>query len=149
MNVAKWVLLAVLALPVLELVVFIAIGATIGFGWALSLILAGSLCGALILRHAGSGHVARIRMALDQGSIAALQTETRDGFTLLAGILLLVPGFITDLIALPLLIGSLRSASNGAAQRRDDGIVDLPPEQWHQVPDPSLPDGRRKDERER
>ena len=100
MNVAKWVILAVLALPFLELAAFIAVVATIGFGWALSLILAGSLCGALILRHAGSGHAARIRVALDHGPFAALQTDAGGGLTLLAGILLLIPGFITDIVAL-------------------------------------------------
>jgi hypothetical protein len=28
---------------------------------------------------------------------------------------------------------------------RNDGVVDLPPEQWRQVPDPSLPDQRRRE----
>ena len=146
MNVAKWVILAVLALPILELAAFIAVVAAIGFGWALSLILAGSLCGALILRHAGSGHVARIRVAMDNGSFAALQTDAGGGFMLLAGILLLIPGFITDIVALVLLVGSLRRVFVGAVPRQEDGVVDLTPEQWHQVPDPSLPD-HRKDER--
>ena len=136
MNVAKWVILAVLALPILELAAFVAVVATIGFGWALSLILAGSLCGALILGHAGSGHVTRIRVAMDEGSFAALQTDAGGGVMLLAGILLLIPGFITDIVALVLLVGSLRRASVGAAPSQD-GIVDLAPEQWHQVPDPS------------
>ena len=143
MNVAKWVILAVLALPILELAAFIAVVAAIGFGWALSLILAGSLCGALILRHAGSGHVARIRVAMDNGSFAALQTDAGGGFMLLAGILLLIPGFITDIVALVLLVGSLRHAFVGAAPRQEVGVVDLTPEQWHQVPDPSLPDHRK------
>ena len=147
MNVAKWVILAVLALPLLELAAFIAVVATIGFGWALSLILAGSLCGALILRRAGGGHVTRIRVALDHGSLSALQTDAWGGATLLAGILLLIPGFITDIVALLLLLGSLRRAFVGTAPRQADGVVDLAPEQWHQVPDPSLPDHHRKDER--
>ena len=147
MNVAKWVILVVLAMPILELAAFIAVVATIGFGWALSLILAGSLCGALILRHAGSGHISRIRVALDHGSWTALQTNAGGGLTLLAGILLLIPGFITDIVALLLLIGSLRRALANTPPRQEDGVVDLAPEQWHQVPEPSLPD-HRKDERE-
>jgi UPF0716 protein FxsA len=126
MNVAKWVILAVLALPILELTVFIAVAATIGFGWALSLILAGSLCGALILRRAGGGHVARIRVALDHGSFTALQTDAWGGLTLLAGILLLIPGFITDIVALLLLAGSLRRAFVGE-QPQQTGVVDLAP----------------------
>ena len=146
MNVAKWVILAVLALPILELAVFIAVATTIGFGWALSLILAGSLCGALILRRAGTDHAARIRVALEHGSFTALQTDARGGLTLLAGILLLIPGFITDIAALVLLAGSLRRTFVGK-QPRQTGVVDLAPEQWHHVPEPSLPD-RHKDERD-
>ena len=148
MNVAKWVILAGLALPILELAAFVAVAAAIGFGWALSLILVGSLCGALILRHAGTGHAARIRVAMDNGSFAALQTGLGGGRMLLAGILLLIPGFITDVVALVLLVGSLRRTFIGAAPRQEDGVVDLAPEQWHQVHDPSLSD-HRKDERRR
>ena len=147
MNVAKWVILAAFALPILELAAFIAVAAAIGFGWALSLILVGSLCGALILRHAGRGHAARIRVAMNNGSIAALQADLGGGRMLLAGILLLIPGFITDIVALILLVG-LRPTFPGAVPRQEDGVVDLTREQWHQVPEPSLPD-HRKDERGR
>jgi UPF0716 protein FxsA len=142
MNVAKWVILAILALPILELAAFIAVTATIGFGWALSLILAGSLCGALILRRGGRGHVARIRLAVDHGSFTALQTDAGGALTLLAGILLLIPGFITDIVALLLLIGSLRHAIVGARPGQENDVVDLAPEQWRREPDPSLPDHR-------
>ncbi len=146
MNVAKWVLLAALGLPFLELVAFIAVVATIGLGWALVLILAGSLAGALVLRRAGRGHVARIRVAMERGSFTALHADTRGSLTLLAGILLLIPGLISDILAILLLIGALRHVFIGAPQQRENGVVDLAPEQWHQVPDPSLPD-HRKDER--
>jgi UPF0716 family protein affecting phage T7 exclusion len=81
---------------------------------------------------------------MDEGSFAALHTDAGGGLILLAGILLLIPGFITDIIALVLLVGSLRRAFVGAAPRQEDGLVDLAPEQWHQVPDPSLPDRRKE-----
>jgi hypothetical protein len=32
-----------------------------------------------------------------------------------------------------------------AAPRDQNDVVDLAPEQWHQVPDPSLPDQRRNE----
>src|SRR6185437_7225769 len=108
MNMAKWVLWAVLAMPILELAAFIAVAATIGFGWALSLIFAGSVAGLLILRHAGGAHIARIRVALGEGTFTALQADSKGGVTLLAGILLVIPGFISDVVALLLLIGPLR-----------------------------------------
>ena len=77
MNVAKWLLIALLALPLAELAVFIAVASHIGFAWALLLILAGSLAGGLVLRHAGGSHIARVRGALDQGSFTALQADGR------------------------------------------------------------------------
>jgi UPF0716 protein FxsA len=152
MNVAKWLMLALLALPLAELAAFIAVAAAIGFAWALALILAGSLAGALILRHAGGNHIARVRVALSDGGVTALQADSSGFLILLAGILLLIPGFITDIAGLLLLIAPLRQAlagwlGVGAPPRRRDGIVDLEPEQWRRVPDPALPHGGDKDER--
>src|SRR5262249_44930501 len=98
-NVAKWALLTLLALPVLELAVFIAVAAASGFGWALRLVLARSAAGLLILRYAGRGE-ARMRVALGQGSFTSWQAGGSGGSILIAGILLLIPGFITDIAAL-------------------------------------------------
>ena len=153
MNPAKWLLLAILALPVAELVAFIAVAATIGFGLALALVLATSFAGALVLRHAGGNHIARMRVALNQGSFTTLHADSAGTATLLAGILLLIPGFITDVLGLILLIKPLRQGlgavfGGGAPPARADGVVDLPPEQWHRVPDPALSD-RRIDEEKR
>jgi UPF0716 protein FxsA len=152
MNVAKWLLLALLALPLAELAVFIAVASSIGFAWALMLVLASSLAGGLVLRHAGGSHIARVRVALDQGSFTALQADSSGGLILLAGILLLIPGFITDVVGLLLLIAPLRRSLAAVFRRgqpppRADGVVDLPPEQWRRVPDPALPDRRDNDER--
>ena len=145
MNVAKWLLLALLALPLMELAVFIAVAASIGFVWTLSLVLAGSLAGALILRHAGGSHIARIRVALGDGGMTAVQADSSGFLVLLAGILLAIPGFITDIVGLLLLIAPLRrllgaALRGGAPPPRSDGVVDLAPEQWQRVPDPALPD---------
>jgi UPF0716 protein FxsA len=153
MNVAKWLLLAVLALPVMELAAFIAVAAEIGLLGALALVAATSLAGALILRHAGGNHIARMRVALDQGSFTALEADGTGSLALLAGILLLIPGFITDALGLLLLVAPLRRSLGAALRRgepgtRGDGVVDLAPEQWHRVPDPELPN-RRENNRER
>ena len=144
MNVAKWLLLALLALPVMELAVFIAVAQAIGFLSALALLLASSVAGALLLRHAGGNHIARVRVALGEGSVTALQADSARTPTLLAGILLLIPGFITDVLGLLLLLAPLRRALGTlfglrSQPTRSDGVVDLEPEQWHQVPDAALP----------
>jgi len=147
MNVAKWLLLAVLALPVMELAAFVAVAAVIGFLPALALIAAGSLAGILLLRHAGGSHIARVRVAFGNGNFTALQADENGSLVLLAGILMFIPGFITDALALLLLVAPLRQALSAALRRggvgqRADGVVDLAPEQWHRVPNPELPDRR-------
>ena len=153
MNVAKWLLLAVLALPIAELAVFVAVAASIGFGWALILVLTTSLAGGMVLRHAGGNHIARVRVAMAEGSFSSLQADSTGGLILLAGFLLLIPGFITDVAGLLLLLSPLRRAlaaafGRGKPPARADGVVDLEPEQWHRVPDQALSD-RREDDRTR
>jgi UPF0716 protein FxsA len=150
MNVAKCLLLAVLALPVMELAAFIAVAAAIGVVPALALIAVGSATGALILRHAGGNHIRRMRTALGANRLSALEADGIGSLTLIAGILLLIPGFITDALGLVLLLVPLRRGldaafGRGGTQGRGDGVVDLPPEQWHRVADPELPDGRDKE----
>jgi UPF0716 protein FxsA len=151
MNVAKWLLLALLAFPALELAVFIGVAATIGFLWALLLVVGTSFAGLMVLRQAGGNHISRARVVLNEGGFSTLEADGQGTLTLVAGFLLLVPGFITDALALLLLIAPLRRAlfalfAAKAGARRDDGVVDLAPEQWRRVPDPSLPK-RRPDER--
>jgi UPF0716 protein FxsA len=146
MNVAKVILVAVLTLPVLELIAFGAVAAAIGFGWALTLLVAGSIAGMLVLRYAGGNHVARMRVAMAEGSISSLTADTTGGLVLLAGFLLLIPGFITDVAGLSLLLAALVRGRRGPPPRAD-GVVDLEPEQWRRVPDPALRDGRDHDRR--
>jgi UPF0716 protein FxsA len=150
MNVAKWLLLAIVTLPVAELVVFIAVAASIGFGLALLLVLASSFAGGWLLRHAGGNHIARVRAAMNQGSFTAIQADRTGAGILFAGILLLIPGFITDVLAVLVLIGPLRRTVAGSfggrsPPRRTDGVLDLEPEQWQRVPDKELPGHRDSD----
>ena len=144
MNVAKWLLSLLLVLPLMELAAFIAVSAFIGFGWALGLVLAGSLAGALIIRRVGGNHVERLRVALGHGNFTVLRADSFGGLTLIAGILLFIPGFITDLLALLLVLPSLQRAAavvlDADAARRHSGVIDLAPEQWHQIQDPARPE---------
>lgn len=154
MIVAKWLVLGVLALPLIEVGVFIAVAAAIGFFKALGLLILGCVAGIMVLRHAGGNHIARVRTAMNEGlSFTALQADSTGGLILFAGILLVIPGFITDALGLLVLLVPLWRALNGALGRgappaRTDGIVDLEPEQWRRVDDPALP-RRRADEPER
>lgn len=151
MKVARSPLSFLLFLPLMELVVFIAVAVAIGFGAALGLILLGCIAGMLLLRHAGGSHISRLRVAMADGNLRTLQADATGGLILLSGVLLVIPGFITDALGLALLVPPLRRALLGlvgidasAARPADDGVVDLAPEQWHRVPDPELPDRRHE-----
>lgn len=157
MNVAKWLVLGVLALPLAELAVFIAVAAAWGFVTALALLIGLSLAGGVILRRAGGNHVQRVRVAMRDGfgrqDFTALSADSTGGLTLLGGLLLAVPGLITGAIGLLILLVPLWRSLTGALGRRPpppapDGVVDLEPEQWRRVDDPQLP-GRERDGTER
>jgi UPF0716 protein FxsA len=149
--VAKWLLLSVLTLPLAELVAFIAVAAALGFFQALGLLILGTVAGLMVLRHAGGNHIARVRTAMSQGlntgGLTALQADGTGGLILLGGILLFIPGFITDALGLMVLTVPLWRMLTGppAPPPRTDGVVDLEPEQWHRVEDPALQDRRPTD----
>ncbi len=155
MFVAKYMLLAVLALPFAELAVFVLVASWIGFGWALLLVIATSALGAVVLRRAGGSHIERIRGALDDGPrrLAVFQADGIELLVVLGGFLLLLPGFITDVIGLALLIPPVQrwigARIDRAARRHAEqstGVVDLEPEDWRQMPDGKLTDERRRGE---
>jgi UPF0716 protein FxsA len=154
MNVAIWLLIALLALPVAEIALFVALALNIGFGWAALALVSTSLIGALMLRHGGGGHVERMRVVLGPQRMSALAADSAGTMFLVAAILLLIPGFITDLIGLLLLIAPLRRALGAALRRaagsppaRSDGVVDLAPQDWHRVADGKLEDARKGEPR--
>ena len=153
MNVAIWLLLGLLALPLAEIAVFVTVALWAGFNWALLGIVTGSLAGFLMLR-SGGAQLGRIRVVLGDQRLTALEADTAGTMFLIAGILLLVPGFITDFVAVILLIGPFRRALAAfllrglrPATRRADGVVDLEPDEWRDVPPGKLPDGRETDRR--
>src|SRR6266516_3251523 len=89
-----WVLAGLLILPIAELAVFFAIASEIGVLAALILMLATSLAGAAVIGGAGRGARARFRAAAGADTPEA---GIPGAFTVIAGILLLVPGFLTDI----------------------------------------------------
>ena len=122
MNVAKWLLLGLLALPLAELAAFVAAAAAWGFLPALALLIGLSMAGGVILRRAGGNHVQRVRMAMRDGFVrqdfTALSADVTGGLTLLGGFLLAVPGLITGAIGLLVLTVPAWRLLAGALGRR-------------------------------
>ncbi|MDD0973135.1 FxsA family protein [Pseudomonas fontis] len=96
-------LLLFLIFPVLELYVFFKVSTAIGFFPALLLIIAGSALGVLVVRVAGLATALRARASIQRGELPA--QEMMQGMMLaLGGGLLLIPGFISDVFGLILLL---------------------------------------------
>ena len=95
-------------LPIAELYVIVRVGELIGVWPTLALLLAGALLGALLLRLQGRGAWRRFNAALSARRFPG--REVADGLMIAAGAtLLLIPGFITDVFGLILLIPPTRA----------------------------------------
>ena len=99
--------LFLLALPFLEIAGFVIVGREIGVLYTLALIIASGILGAILLRIQGFGVMARIRRELDAGGDPGREVA-HGAMILLAGVLLLIPGFITDIIGLLLFLPPVR-----------------------------------------
>ena len=153
----KWILTGVLALPVAELGVFILVATSIGLGWALLIMLATSVAGFMVLRWAGYRRIALFR-SVSGGGISGIEAGIEanpDGFmVILGGILLVLPGFITDVIGALLLLGPVRNwcatalrRPAGLREQPKKAVVDLDAGEWQEVPDRQLENPRGKSER--
>ncbi len=135
-----WLLAAVLALPVIEITVLILVGRAVGFWPTLGAIIAVTVLGGLLLarewprtwrslREAlaiGGRHVEGVTV---RGAARDPGTELLDGALVLIGaVLLLLPGFFTDLLAVVCLLPATRPLPRrmlaGLIRRRTDRFTD-------------------------
>jgi UPF0716 protein FxsA len=99
--------LALIALPVFELALLIKTGQVVGFWATLGMVVGAGVLGAVIMSRQGMSVARRTREAIAQGRPPV--GPVLDGaFLLLAGALLITPGFLTDLLALALLVPPIR-----------------------------------------
>ena len=96
-----------IGLPLLEIAVFIEVGGAFGVWPTIAATVATALAGSVLLRAQGLAALTRARAQMDQGQLPA--REMFEGVCLvLAGAMLLLPGFVTDFIGLLLFIPPLR-----------------------------------------
>lgn len=101
------VLLVLVALPLLEIALLIKLGHAIGFWPTLGLVVGAALLGAHVVHNEGFATLARVNAALAADETPVLPVA-EGALTLLAGILLIVPGVLTDGLGLALLVPLLR-----------------------------------------
>jgi UPF0716 protein FxsA len=115
-------LVILLGFPVLELVVLVRLWEALGW-WVLAWVALSACAGMALIKEARFAMVARLASGLAQGefSIVALTDSAR---TVLAGLLLIYPGVVSDLIAITLLLlPGPRLVAHSAARRQGGGTL--------------------------
>ncbi len=103
----KILFLIFLVVPIIEIYFLIAVGSAIGAGLTIALIIFTALLGAFLVRAQGFSTFVRVQNQLSKGEMPAV--EILEGlFLLVAGALLLTPGFFTDAIGFAFLTPPLR-----------------------------------------
>ena len=88
-------LLLLIGVPTLEIFVFIEVGGTVGLFNTLAIVIITAAIGAYLLRSQGLSVLHRVQQNLAANQLPV--NELFDGaFLLIAGVLLLTPGFVTD-----------------------------------------------------
>ena len=97
-----------LGIPIAELYVIIQVGQAVGVLNTLALLILISVVGAWLAKREGLGVLRRIQRSIEARRVPG--TELVDGFLiLLAAALKLTPGFLTDIVAILLLLPPVRA----------------------------------------
>jgi UPF0716 protein FxsA len=155
--------LAFLLWPLIEIGGFIAVGKAIGVLPTLAAIVVSGVLGAVLLRVEGV-RVLRQTLAALQSGKRPDRALAHAGLTALGGLLLLLPGFFSDIIGLALFLPPVRAVVitlfawmmgpvvviETRTQSGRTAVVDLDPGEWHrretpETPPPALGQTRRKD----
>lgn len=117
----RLVLIAILlGFPLLEAALLVRLGETLGW-WIVAWVVLAACAGMALIKEARFAMVARLAAGLAQGrfSIAALTDSVR---TVVAGLFLIFPGVVSDLIAFTLLLlPARRVVIESASARRTGG----------------------------
>lgn len=115
-------LLILIAVPLVELFVFIEVGEAIGWLLAVGLLIGTSLLGVHLLRVQGRSAMQRVSRAVSEGNAPA-RASIDGALGLLGGLLLVVPGFVTDVLGVLLILPPTRAQARRWLSRHYAGRV--------------------------
>ncbi len=98
-----------LLIPLFEIMVFVQVGGQIGALWTILLTLATAMTGVYLLRTQGIRTFYAAKTQLQQGETPAMAV-VEGIMLLLAGVFLMIPGFISDSFGVLLLVPFIRKA---------------------------------------
>lgn len=106
-----------LLLPLVEIALFVTIGGAIGLGWTLAIVIGSAAAGIAVIRDQNRRASIKLRQALSQ-SVDPLAPIAGTALAMIAGLLLIVPGFLTDAVGLMLLVPQVRAGILALLARR-------------------------------
>lgn len=102
-----WLLAIFIGIPLIEIALFVQIGGEIGLAWTIIIVIATAIAGTMMLRVQGLAVMGRAQDTMKAGEVPV--GSLIDGlFLLIAGILLLTPGFLTDFIGFLFFVPAVR-----------------------------------------
>lgn len=110
-------LLPLVALPLIEIALFVTLGAWLGLWLSLGIVIGSAVLGTALIRRQGLQVRAELARTLRRGGDPA-RVIADGGLSVLAGVLLILPGFLTDALGLLLLIPPLRRLVIALVARR-------------------------------
>ncbi len=111
------ILMLLLLWPLLEIAGFAWIGGAIGVGPTLAFVVLSALLGMALLREAGLATLLQLRRRLEAGD-TPVPTALDGMWRILAGLLLVVPGFFSSALAVLLLLPPVRTLLTAWLLRR-------------------------------
>lgn len=106
-TLARFFALGLIALPIIEIAIFIKVGQTIGVFPTLALVIGAALLGGLLLRQQGLAVLGQLRDNVNTGRMPG--RSIADAMMIgVAALFLVLPGFLSDVVALALLLPPVR-----------------------------------------
>lgn len=104
-----WLFLIFVAVPIIEIGLFIQVGGFLGLWPTLAIVILTALVGTTLMRAQGMAALKKLQTNIESGGNPA-DPIANGAFILIAGLLLLTPGFFTDTLGLLLLVPPVRQA---------------------------------------
>ena len=95
------------AVPIIEIALFIQVGGAIGLFPTLAIVIATAIAGTIMLRTQGLATLQKLQSSVQDGQ-NPMNPIAHGALILVSGVLLLTPGFFTDALGLALLLPPVR-----------------------------------------
>lgn len=101
--------------PAVEIYLMVQVGQAIGFGWVLLLLIAAAVLGSAVMRRAGASWWSALRANGTGSQLPDGRAAADAAMLFAAGLLIFLPGFVSDVVGLVLLLPPARRLIQTAA----------------------------------